>query len=133
MTLVLTAARKVATLGLCAAAALAGPFAAVPASAAAAPGAELFITVTPRDGGAYSMRLTCDPDGGLHPQPVDACAALRDVDGYVGDLNVNPGPCPRIYDPIELEVRGRWYGRPASYYEEFANKCALERKVGPLI
>jgi hypothetical protein len=131
MTLVLTAARRMAAIGLCAAATLAAPFAALPAAAAAA-GAELFITVTPVNGGAYAMRLTCDPDGGFHPNPVAACDALRNVDGYVEDLNVDPGPCPRIYDPVEVNVDGHWYGRPNPYYQEFANRCEMERKLGPL-
>ncbi|MFC4112277.1 SSI family serine proteinase inhibitor [Nonomuraea zeae] len=132
MSLMLTAARRVTALGLCAAAIVAGPFAAFPASAAAA-GAELFITVTPRDGGAYSMRLTCAPDGGFHPRPREACDALRSVDGWVGDLDVDPGPCPRIYDPVEVEVTGHWYGRREPYYEEFANRCEMERKLGPVV
>ncbi|MFG1707931.1 SSI family serine proteinase inhibitor [Nonomuraea sp. M3C6] len=134
MTLVLTAARRMAALGLCAAATLAAPFAALPArAAAAAAGADLYITVTPIAGGAYSMHLTCDPDGGLHPRPVEACDALRGVDGYFESLDVNPGPCPLIYDPVEVEVNGHWYGRPNPYFEEFPNRCVMERKLGPVV
>ncbi|UBU10811.1 SSI family serine proteinase inhibitor [Nonomuraea gerenzanensis] len=130
MSLVLTAARRLAVLGLCAAAALAGPFTTLPANAAA--GADLYITVTPRDGGAYSMHLTCDPDGGFHPFPRAACGALHEVDGYLARLDVDPGPCPLIWDPVEVEATGHWYGRPNSYYEEFPNRCVLERRLGPV-
>ncbi|NUT43816.1 MAG: hypothetical protein HOV86_27865, partial [Thermoactinospora sp.] len=98
MTSVLTAARRTAALTLCAAAALAVPFGASPA-AAEAPGVLLYVTVTPaHGGGAYSVRLTCDPDGGLHPRPGAACDALRQVDGVIDDLDVDPGPCPLIHD-----------------------------------
>jgi hypothetical protein len=123
--------RRTAAFAVCAA--LAVPFSASPAAAQEA-GAELFITVTPADGGAYSTRLTCDPDGGLHPGPEAACDVLRQVDGYVEDLDVDPGRlCPRIYQPVDVEVNGHWYGRPASYYETFPNPCVMESKLGPLV
>ncbi|MEV4174146.1 SSI family serine proteinase inhibitor [Nonomuraea sp. NPDC049709] len=131
MTLLLTAARRLAALGLCAAATLAMPFTALPAGAAT--GAELFITVTPIADGAYSMRLTCDPDGGLHPRPEAACAVLRDVDGHMDALNVDPGPCPLHIDPVRVEVAGYWYDMPVSYRAEFPNRCVMERKLGPLV
>ncbi|SDH32219.1 SSI family serine proteinase inhibitor [Nonomuraea jiangxiensis] len=131
MTLVLTAARRVAAIGLCAVATLAAPATALPAAAAA--GADLYITVTPRDEGAHSMHLTCDPDGGFHPRPVEACEVLHSVKGYFRNLNVNPGACPRIWDPIEVEVNGHWYGRPNPYYQEFPNPCEMERKLGPIV
>ncbi|AQZ70009.1 hypothetical protein BKM31_00370 [[Actinomadura] parvosata subsp. kistnae] len=130
MSLVLTAVRRIATLGLCAAAALAGPFTTLPAHAAA--GADLIITVTPRTDGAYSMRLTCDPDGGLHPYPSEACDALRSVDGRVYDLDLDSRPCPLIWDPVDVEVRGHWYERPEVYYERFPNRCTMEHRLGPV-
>ncbi|MGW4795123.1 SSI family serine proteinase inhibitor [Nonomuraea sp. NPDC004297] len=130
MPVVLTTARRLAALGLCAAASLAA-FATPPAHAAPA-GAVLYITVTPVSDGAYSMRLTCDPDGGLHPYPVDACDAIRSVDGDLFALNYNPGPCPKNYDPVRVEVRGHWYGQPISFDEKFSNRCVMERTLGPV-
>jgi hypothetical protein len=134
MTFVLTAVRRSAALGLCAAAALVVPFGASPAAAAPDDaGALIFLTVTPHNGGAYSMRLTCDPDGGTHPQPQTACDALREVDGYIEGLDVDPGPCPYIFDPVGVEANGHWYGNPVSYAETFPNKCVMDRKLGPLV
>ncbi|MFC7100137.1 SSI family serine proteinase inhibitor [Nonomuraea rubra] len=72
------------------------------------------------------------PGRGLHPYPGAACDALRSVDGYLRDLEVDPGPCPMIWDPVEVEAQGHWYGRPESYYEEFPNRCVLERELGPV-
>ncbi|MEU1384995.1 MULTISPECIES: SSI family serine proteinase inhibitor [unclassified Nonomuraea] len=136
MTSVLTAARRTAALALCASAALIVPFGASPAGAAAAdePGVLLFITVTPSNGGgAYSMRLTCDPDGGTHPRPRTACAELHEVDGVIKDLNVDPGACPRNYAPVSVHVSGHWYGRTTSYDRKFENDCVMERTLGPLV
>ncbi|WP_171074450.1 SSI family serine proteinase inhibitor [Nonomuraea basaltis] len=132
MTLVLTTARRMAALGLCAAAVLATPFGTLPATAAAS-GAELYITVTPADGGAYAMHLTCDPDGGAHPRPVAACDVLRQVDGWIEDLNVDPGPCPLIYMPVNVDVTGHWSGREVSYHHVFPNSCVMERTLGPVV
>jgi Subtilisin inhibitor-like len=131
MTLVLTAARRMTTLVLCVTATLAVPFAALPADAAS--GADLIITIDPAAGGAYALRLTCDPDGGIHPRPGSACGVLREVDGEVEALNVNPGPCPRNYDPVDVTVEGHWYDMPVSYHNEFHNRCLMERTLGPLV
>jgi len=40
---------------------------------------DLTVTYWPegRDGQNSSATLTCDPDGGTHPDPAEACAALR--------------------------------------------------------
>ncbi|MGW0808089.1 SSI family serine proteinase inhibitor [Nonomuraea sp. NPDC002799] len=129
MTFMITTARRMAAIGLCAAVTL--TLAALPAAADV--GADSYITVTPRDGGAYSMRLICDPDGGYHPHPGAACHELRRVDGYYRALDVDPGPCPRIWDPVEITVHGHWYGRPNPYHEVFPNRCEMERKLGPVV
>ncbi|WP_170222933.1 SSI family serine proteinase inhibitor [Nonomuraea turkmeniaca] len=127
------AARRTAALGICAAAILSAPFCSLPAGAAVA-GAKLRITVTPdAGGGAYTMRLTCDPDRGSHPRPAPACDVLRSVDGHIEDLDVNPGPCTLIYLPVEVEVSGIWRGEPIEYQREFPNSCVMERTLGPLV
>lgn len=128
MTAVLTAARRAAALALGSAAIL---FGALPA--AAQPGAELRLTVTPTDDGAYANHLTCEPDGGGHPRPVAACDVLREVDGRIQDLDVDPGPCPMVYMPVTVQADGHWYGRPVSYHREFPNSCVMERTLGPVV
>lgn len=126
-----TAARRLAALGLCVTATLTAPFAALPANAAS--GADFIITIDPATGGAYVMRLTCDPDGGIHPRPGAACGVLREVHGNVEALNVNPGPCPKDYAPVDVTVEGHWYERPVSYHNEFHNRCLMERVLGPVV
>ncbi|MEV0620722.1 SSI family serine proteinase inhibitor [Nonomuraea sp. NPDC050404] len=131
MSLILTVVRRMTALGLCTAATLTAPFTTLPAHAA--PGARLVITVTPQAGGAYAMLLTCDPDGGLHPSPLQACDELREVDGHFPALNVDPGPCPDNWDPVVVEANGNWYGRPNSYYKRFSNSCEMTRALGPVV
>ncbi|WP_043614732.1 SSI family serine proteinase inhibitor [Nonomuraea candida] len=126
-----TVARRLAVLGLGAAATLAAPFASLPAVAAAS--AQLTITVTPEAGGAYAVRLFCDPDGGLHPRPELACDAVRSVNGYIEDLNYDPGPCQLILAPVDVTVEGHWYGMPVSYLRQFPNECVMKRTLGPVV
>ncbi|MGN9841769.1 SSI family serine proteinase inhibitor [Nonomuraea sp. H19] len=132
MTFMLTAARRMVSLGLCTAAILTVPLGTSPAGAVTA-GVDLYITVTSSEGSAYSTRLTCDPDRGAHSQPVAACDALRQVDGRISDLDVDPGPCPLVYAPVQVSVHGHWYGQRVAHYEEFSNSCAMERKLGPVV
>ncbi|WP_188187164.1 SSI family serine proteinase inhibitor [Nonomuraea sp. SYSU D8015] len=121
-------ARRTAALGLCAVAILAAP-----SPAAAAAGAELDIAVSPADGGAYRMNLRCGPDGGGHPRPVEACDALRAVNGWIKHLNVDPGPCPLIYMPVDVSITGHWRGRRVSYQHRFPSTCEMRRALGPVV
>ncbi|MER7368838.1 SSI family serine proteinase inhibitor [Nonomuraea wenchangensis] len=119
---------------LCAAALVAVPLAASPASAATQAGADLVITVTAaKGGGAYRYLLTCDPDGGSHPRPGDACRTLQSVDGTVEELDVDPGPCLHVYAPVDVKVVGGWYGRRIAYHHEFPNRCLMSRTLGPVV
>jgi hypothetical protein len=129
----LTTARRTAALGICVAAFLSAPSGSHPAGAAVA-AARLHISVTPDGGGgAYAMRLMCDPDKGGHPRPAAVCDALRAVDGHIERLDVNPGACPMVYQPVQVKVRGVWHGRPVAYHQEFSNSCAMDRALSPLV
>ncbi|MGP3917167.1 SSI family serine proteinase inhibitor [Nonomuraea sp. 10N515B] len=129
----LTAARRAAAFGICVAAILTTPFGALPAGAAVA-GAKLRITVTPdAGGGAYAVRLMCDPDRGGHPRPAAVCDALRAVDGRIEALDLNPGACPMVHLPVEVEVAGDWRGRPIAYRKVFSNTCVMNRSLSPLV
>src|SRR5438270_473299 len=56
------------------------------------------------------VTLTCNPDGGTHPQPATACDALRSVNGHIENLPGNPGICPLIFAPQTATASGRWRG-----------------------
>ncbi|MGP3963658.1 SSI family serine proteinase inhibitor [Nonomuraea sp. 3N208] len=129
----LNATRRTAALGICVAAILAAPFGTLPAGAAVA-GARMHISVTPdAGGGAYALRLMCDPDRGGHPRPTAVCDALRAVDGHIEHLDANPGACPMVHLPVEVKVDGAWYGRPIAYQKVFSNTCVMDRALSPLV
>ena len=72
------------------------------------PGYELAVTLWPegRDGESSSASLTCDPEGGTHPDPVKACAAL---DAHPEALHPVPidVACTEIYGGDQVaEVKG---------------------------
>ena len=77
--------------------------------------------------------LTCDPDGGTHPQPVKACDALRSVNGYIAKLPGNPDIfCPLIFDPRTATAKGTWRGRPVRFQHTYGNDCELHRASTPV-
>ena len=79
---------------------------------------------------ARSIKLTCEPAGGTHPDPETACKQLAQVNGDFGALNVNPGPCILIWAPVTVTAKGTWRGTPVSYQETFPNSCVLGRQTG---
>ncbi|MGP4112126.1 SSI family serine proteinase inhibitor [Streptomyces sp. 4N509B] len=121
--------RRLAALG---AAALASALALSAAPAAAAPGpapaaafAELALTVSADSvSPGSSATLTCLPDGGTHPTPVDACDTLASVDGYVERIPPNrEWVCPGHLDPVTVTARGLWGNRVVLYEKTFINRC----------
>lgn len=72
------------------------------------PAYDLQITVWPegKDGESASASLTCDADGGTHPDPATACAAL---DAHPEALHPVPGDvaCTEIYGGDQVaEIEG---------------------------
>lgn len=67
--------------------------------------------------------LTCAPDGGTHPTPLNACDSLRGVDGDFGALPPTGEACPLIYDPVTVEAEGYWYEWEIYYAHTFSNRC----------
>ena len=86
---------------------------------------DLQITYWPegKDGESRTATLTCDPDGGTHPDPAKACAAL---DAHPEALHPVPGDmaCTQIYggDQVAL-VEGN--GVHAIFNR--SNGCEIER------
>ena len=92
------------------------------------------LTVTesenPDPSTARSVVLTCLPAGGTHPDPDTACRQLEEVDGYFELLNVDPGACILIYQPVTATADGYWEGRTVTYQEIFPNECVMLRQTG---
>ncbi|MFF3075322.1 SSI family serine proteinase inhibitor [Kitasatospora sp. NPDC057936] len=63
------------------------------------------------------MTLTCDPDGGSHPRPIEACSQLWSVNGDPAKLNVSPNAtCIPEYDPLTAKITGTLRGRQVAKY-----------------
>jgi hypothetical protein len=119
---------RIAVAALLAAASLA---VATPAQAAAA--SELTITVYDPQGFGLSWRLTCDPDGGLHPDPYAACDKLREIDGDLEQIREPSGPCVRIWDPRDAEIHGYWNGEPVDFSQRYPNPYCMASAAAPII
>jgi hypothetical protein len=94
---------------------------------------DLTITYWPtgRGGEARTATLTCDPDGGSHPDPVRACDALLEhedaLEPVAGDV-----ACTQIYGGDQVATLSG-AGVNASFSR--ANGCEISRwdKLAPLL
>lgn len=77
--------------------------------------------------------LTCDPDGGSHPDPGAACEQLSKVDGRIEDIPEDPGPCTREFVPVILSAEGSWRGEARRFEREFGNRCVGIRGTGGVL
>ena len=93
------------------------------------PATVLTITFWPegREGPPQEAKLTCDPDGGTHTSPAQACKALRaDADALA------PLPpdsiCTQIYGgPEEAEITGTLDGEEIQATFSRQNGCEIDR------
>jgi hypothetical protein len=76
--------------------------------------------------------LSCEPDGGTHPRPAEACDALRKADGDIDKLPGDPGPCTREFNPVTATAEGRWQGGPVAFERTYGNPCELDRALTPV-
>ncbi|MFJ7340610.1 SSI family serine proteinase inhibitor [Streptomyces sp. NPDC101110] len=100
----------------------------------------LTVTVRNAGGGADGMfELYCDPDGGSHPDPDGACAALERDTRWGQDLFA-PAPeggfCTMQYGgPATAHVTGTWAGRPVDAMYDRRDGCQISRwdRLVPLL
>ena len=93
------------------------------------PATVLTITFWPdgRGGAAREAELKCDPEGGTHPQPAQACRALR---AHADALAPLPpySICTQIYGgPEEAEVVGTLDGEQVQATFSRQNGCEIDR------
>jgi Subtilisin inhibitor-like len=107
----------------------AAPASPTPSPSPAGPTTELTIVVDLGQGGTpTTWRLTCDPAGGSHPDPVGACQALE----VNGASALPPVPkdraCTMIYGgPERATVTGTWNGRDVASTFSRTNGCEINR------
>jgi hypothetical protein len=93
------------------------------------PHTSLTITGDLGDGSAaQEWTLTCDPPGGTHPRPEDACTALAAVDPVVFEPVGPRDVCTQIYGgPETATVRGTWNTTPLDASFSRDNGCEIAR------
>ncbi|WP_063765686.1 SSI family serine proteinase inhibitor [Herbidospora cretacea] len=86
------------------------------------------------DGRGHTVAtLFCDPDGGTHTTPKQACDLLRSIGGDLGKLVHNPGViCTKEYLPHRVTAFGTWEGKPVRYTRTFGNRCEMIAVTGAL-
>jgi hypothetical protein len=86
--------------------------------------ANLTITVQFGPGPRFqSWRLTCDPDGGTLPNPVQACWRLNQAWGSYPPLS-HDNMCTTMYfGPQTVTITGWWHGSWVSVRYNRANGC----------
>ncbi|QKW05207.1 protease inhibitor protein [Streptomyces sp. NA04227] len=74
-----------------------------------------------------AVSLSCAPTArGTHPDPVAACAELREAQGDFALLTgAGVGICDKRYNPVVVTASGVWEGRRIGYERTFANQCAM--------
>lgn len=81
------------------------------------------------------VTLTCEPTGGLHPKADQACLALSDVDGEIGEvggLSTGEVFCTLEYDPVTVKASGTWRGEWRTFEARFPNRCVMRAETGPV-
>jgi hypothetical protein len=104
----------------------------VPARAEQPKASWLQLTIRPATGVPVTVSLACDPDGGSHPRPAEACAALRGVDGKLDRLPDRATICTLQYDPVRAIATGTWHGRRLFFWKKYGNACQLHSALDPV-
>lgn len=94
----------------------------------AAPSTQLTVTVNEGDGKTDDWTLSCDPAGGTHPKPAEACAALT-AKGKTALPPVSTGVmCTQIYGGAQTaKIVGTWDGKPVNASFSRQNGCEVNR------
>ena len=82
------------------------------------------LTMTKSGSENRQVTLQCDPTGGTHPTPDDACTKLTAVNGQFGLLQPVPlVTCPTYYAPVTVTVTGYWKFQPVNFTRTYINDC----------
>jgi hypothetical protein len=78
-----------------------------------------------------AVTLTCNPDGGTHPDPVRACDSLRDAGGDFKRLRPDSTvACIFVYEPVQAYATGQWRGRVVTFAHTYGNRCSAAVESG---
>ena len=97
----------------------------------------LTITVTPDEGAApKTYQLTCDPAGGDHPQPEQACEAIAAAGTSVFEPVSSDQACTQVFGgPQQATVKGTYDGKDVDASFSRQNGCEIDRweKLGTTV
>ncbi|MEU4691196.1 SSI family serine proteinase inhibitor [Actinoplanes sp. NPDC023714] len=93
---------------------------------------DLTLTYMAEAGFASAVKLSCDPAGGGHPKPADACAVLERIDADPDRLPAGDRMCVLLYQPVTAELKGVWRGRDVLWRHTYGNTCEMNRATGVL-
>ncbi|WP_116245544.1 SSI family serine proteinase inhibitor [Nocardiopsis sp. FIRDI 009] len=93
---------------------------AAPAQAAEENFQHFRLSITEKDTGKTKrVHLFCDPPGGSHPRPQDACDLIYAF-GSIKRIDVADSACPLIFDPVVARSTGSEH-----FKMTFPNLCVL--------
>jgi hypothetical protein len=94
------------------------------------PATQLEVTFWPQGramGNAQKLTLNCDPPGGTHRDPAEACGKLAALDNPFA-APPKDEVCTELYGgPEEAEISGTYRGQPVSYKLARTNGCEIGR------
>jgi hypothetical protein len=92
---------------------------------------QLTLLLVDDAGRATVVTLTCNPDGGTHPDPVRACDSLRSAGGDFKRLRPDPTiACTFVYEPVQAYATGQWRGRLVTFSRTYGNRCSAAVESG---
>ncbi len=98
---------------------------------------DLTITVISEEGAApIELALECDPPGGDHPQPAEACAQIEAAGLKVFDPVPKDQACTLVYGgPQTATILGSYEGVPINATFNRSNGCEIDRweKLGTTV
>ncbi|WP_436772465.1 SSI family serine proteinase inhibitor [Yinghuangia sp. YIM S09857] len=112
--------------------------ASTPASATPPPYGHITLSVYAGEGTGgpliNQVELWCNSNGGSHPDPDAACAAVDKADGDFELLEGEPGPCTAEWMPVTAVADGYWHGgvTDIAFERSYGNRCALHRGTTPV-
>lgn len=119
-------------IGLTAAILMAGPPGYGDGGGRDQPESRLTLSYLAQAGFADAVKLDCDPAGGGHPKPEEACAELASAGGDPDRIEPGHYACFLIYQPVTAGVEGDWRGKPVEWRHTYGNTCEMRRALGVL-
>ncbi|MCE7000401.1 hypothetical protein LZG04_37130 [Saccharothrix sp. S26] len=96
--------------------------------ATASPTTDLTVSVhDPLAPAVREYRLTCDPDGGTHPRPTEACEAIRKSPDAVKPPPPTANCYDRVFGPQRAKVSGVLSGVEVASTFSRVNSCEEDR------